>query len=48
MYGTMNIKCIVTSTLKVIQNREVCHITVVDQLQLNHDDVTNRLTMDNL
>jgi hypothetical protein len=32
---------VVTSTLRVVQNRAVGHITVVE-LELNHGDVTNR------
>jgi hypothetical protein len=36
----------VTSTLKVVHNQAVVHITV--ELQINHGDVTNRPIMDNL
>jgi acetoin utilization deacetylase AcuC-like enzyme len=36
---------VVMSTLRVIQNRAVGHITVVD-LDLNHGDVTNRPILD--
>jgi hypothetical protein len=39
----------VTSTLNIVQNRVICHITVVElELQLNHGDVTNRPITDNL
>jgi hypothetical protein len=39
----MNI--VVTSTLRVVQNRAVGHITVVE-FELNHGDVTNRPILD--
>jgi hypothetical protein len=48
-YITLDRECMVTSTLKVVHNRAVCHITVVElEFQLNHGDVTNRPIMDNL
>jgi hypothetical protein len=37
---------VVASILRVVHNREVCHITIVE-LKLNHGDVTNRLILDN-
>jgi hypothetical protein len=37
----------VTSTLNVVHNRAICHISVVE-LELDHADVTNRPIMDNL
>jgi hypothetical protein len=43
---TSMVKCVLTSTLNVIHNRAVCHITVVE-LSSNHDNVTNRPIMDN-
>jgi hypothetical protein len=37
---------VVTSTLIVVHNRAVAHITVVE-LKLNHNDVTNRPILEN-
>jgi hypothetical protein len=37
---------VVTSTVRVLENRAVAHITMVE-LKLNHSDVTNRPILDN-
>jgi hypothetical protein len=41
-----NVNFVEMSTLRVVQNRTVVHITVVE-LEINHGYVTNRPIMDN-